>query len=137
MSPLQYRRLVRASAIYDLIATASFVTPWTFALTHQMFSQLGPMPAFEPMHVLFANLLGSIVVVWSVLRVRNPDPVYGLYDTAARALFFTWQLYYLLAMNGTPLVWLFVGPEFAFGLAQGWGYWRLRQAEKSISSARA
>ncbi len=30
----QYRRLVRGSAWYDLIVTAAFVTPWTFAALH-------------------------------------------------------------------------------------------------------
>ncbi len=117
-----YRRWVRASAAYDLIATAAFATPWTFLLVHQALGRFTPLPPFEPLHVLFANMLGSIVVVWSVLRLRHPEPIYGLYDAVARLLFFSWQLYYLLAMNGVAIVWLFAVPELGFGLLQAGGY---------------
>jgi hypothetical protein len=121
-----YLRLVRASAIYDLAVTAGFATPWTFAMVHQLLGQISPMPAFEPMHVLFANLLGSLVVVWSLLRIWQPRPVFGLADAAARGLFFTWQMYYLLAMHGVPIVWAFAAFEFLFGVTQAYGYWRQR-----------
>lgn len=30
----QYRQVVRGSAWYDLIVTAAFVTPWSFAALH-------------------------------------------------------------------------------------------------------
>ena len=122
-----YRRLVRTSAIYDLVATAAFATPWTFELVHKLLGQISSLPPFEPLHVLIANLLGSIVVVWSVLRIRNPQPVFGLFDSVARGLFFTWQLYYLVVMNGAPIVWFFAGPEFVFGLSQAYGYWLLHK----------
>lgn len=127
MLSVYYRRLVRTSAIYDLIATTAFATPWTFQLVHRLLGQFSPLPAFEPLHVLIANLLGSIVVVWSVLRVWNPQPVFGLFDAVARGLFFTWQVYYLLAMDGAAVVWFFAAFEFAFGVAQGYGYWLLHK----------
>src|SRR5471030_3501939 len=83
----QYRRLVRGSAWYDLIVTAAFATPWSFAALHGVLSSAsqalnlpGELPAFEPMHMLMANLLGSIVCVWAVLRIRDPQQVYGRYD---------------------------------------------------------
>lgn len=122
-----YRRLVRSSAVYDLLATVAFATPWTFQIVHPLLSKLSPLPPFEPLHVLFANLLGSLVVAWAVLRIRNPRPVYGLYDSVTRGLFFTWQMYYLLAMNGAPIVWLFAIPELVLGLVQSYGYWVLRR----------
>lgn len=68
----QYRNVVRGSAWYDLIVTAAFVTPWSFALVHQLLTALnwpGELPAFEPLHMLMANLLGSVVCVWAVLRI--------------------------------------------------------------------
>ncbi|MBW7566711.1 hypothetical protein KIF53_12225 [Chromobacterium subtsugae] len=130
----QYLRLVRLSAIYDLIATAAFATPWTFAVVHALLGKISPLPAFAPIHVLFANLLGSVVVVWSVLRLRRPEAEFGLYDAFARGLFFAWQLYYLLAMDGVAIVWGFAAMEAAFGLAQGYGYWLLRQAESGKPS---
>jgi len=127
MLDTNYRRLVRTSAIYDVISTAAFATPWTFAVTHQLLSSLSPLPPFEPLHVLFANMLGSIVLVWSVLRIWNPKPIYGLFDSFGRGLFFTWQIYYLLAMDGAPIVWLFAVPELLFGIAQTYGYWLLHK----------
>lgn len=125
----RYRSLVRASALYDLVATAAFATPWTFAIVHRMLSSLSPLPDFQPLHVLFANLLGSIVIVWSIIRLRDPQAIYGFYDSIARGLFAVWQLYYLLAMHGSPIVWSFAFFEIAFGVTQGYGYWLYRKIE--------
>ena len=75
------------------------------------------LPAFEPFHVLMCCLLGSIVLVWSALRVRDPQQRFGRYDAAARLLFSTWMGWALLA-TGAPVLWLFLLPEFAWGLAQ-------------------
>lgn len=79
-STAQYRQLVRASGWYDLIVTAAFVTPWSFLALHglmQQWSQAlnlpGELPPFAPMHLLMVNLMGSIVCVWSVLRIRDPQ----------------------------------------------------------------
>jgi hypothetical protein len=129
----RYKQLVRASAIYDLVVTAGFATPWTFHIVHQLLGTIFPLPAFEPIHVLFANLLGSIVVVWAVLRIRDPQPIFGLFDSFARGLFFIWQMYYLIAMDGSPIIWVFAAFEFAFGAAQAYGY-SLTRAKNSGTS---
>lgn len=91
-----YRQLVRASGWYDLIVTAAFVTPWSFFLLHgalsnisQTFNLPGKLPPFAPIHLLMANLLGSIVCVWAVLRIRDPQRVFGRYDAVGRLLFAT------------------------------------------------
>ncbi|MDX9666714.1 hypothetical protein QMK50_17235 [Pseudomonas sp. P5_152] len=123
-TPEQYRRLVRSSAWYDLIVMAAFVTPWSFTALHGLLSGLsqaldlpGELPAFAPAHMLMANLLGSIVCVWSVLRIRDPQAVYGRYDAAGRFLFATWQAYALL-QGATGLLVLFLVFELAWGIAQ-------------------
>ena len=120
----QYRRLVKGSAWYDLIVTAAFVTPWSFAALHgvllsvsQALNLSGELPPFEPMHMLMANLLGSIVCVWAVLRIRDPQQVYGRYDAVGRFLFSTWLLYALLHGASSLLV-IFLVFELAWGLAQ-------------------
>lgn len=118
-----YLRLVRASAWYDLVVTAGFATPWTYVLLHGALSRLGAasglgaLPAVDPIQTLYANLMGSVVVVWALLRVVRPQPVYGLFDGIARALFASWQAYALLH-GGTRLLWVFLAAEVAFGLAQ-------------------
>jgi len=119
-----YLRVVRASAWYDLVATAGFATPWTFAAIFSGLNSLSGVlgisarfPAFAPAHVLMANLLGSIVIVWAILRLREPRVLYGHYDAASRFLFATWQLY-ALAHGAHPLIWGFFIVEVAFGVVQ-------------------
>ncbi|MCF4998681.1 hypothetical protein GIW70_18560 [Pseudomonas syringae] len=120
----QYQRLVRGSAWYDLIVTAAFATPWSFALLHGVLTATshglnlpGELPAFSPMHMLMANLLGSLVCVWAVLRIRDPQAVYGRYDAVARFLFAAWQVYALLHGASALLV-VFLFSELAWGVAQ-------------------
>jgi hypothetical protein len=120
----QYRRLVRGSAWYDLIVTAAFATPWSFAALHavmvsvsQAFDLPGSLPPFEPVHMLMANLLGSIVCVWAVLRIRDPQLIYGRYDAVGRFLFAAWQAY-ALAHGASSLLVIFLFFELAWGIAQ-------------------
>jgi hypothetical protein len=124
MEPSSYLRVVRASAWYDLVTTIGFVTPWTFAAFLAGMDALSGLlgmpqrvPAFEPAHMLMVNLLGSLVVVWAVLRLRGTQVTYGRYDAVARFLFATWQLY-ALAHGAHPLIWAFVVFEILFGVAE-------------------
>lgn len=125
-SNAQYRQLVRASGWYDLIVAAAFVTPWSFLALHgllqslaQHFNLPGELPPFEPVHMLMANLMGSIVCVWSVLRIRDPQRAFGRYDAAGRLLFASWQLY-ALTQGATALIGVFLVLELAWAVAQLW-----------------
>lgn len=120
-----YLRIVRASAFYDIVITAPLATPWTLAWVHSLTSslnqQLGgaPLPAFEAFHLFIGGLLGSIVVVWSLLRLRHADRRLGRYDGAGRFLFSSWMAW-TLAATGAPVLWLLLVPEFAWGVVQWW-----------------
>lgn len=121
-----YRRLVRASGWYDLVVTAAFVTPWSLMALHGLLGQLsaqwglsGDLPAFAPMHILMANLMGSIVCVWSVLRIRDPQRQFGRYDAAGRLLFASWQAY-ALTQGASQLVWGTLVLELVWALLQLW-----------------
>ncbi|MEN2397763.1 hypothetical protein [Pseudomonas halotolerans] len=121
---MQYRQVVRGSAWYDLIVSAVLATPWSFAALHgvlmsltQLFDLPGELPPFAPAHVLMANLLGSIVCVWSVLRIRDPQPLYGRYDAAGRFLFAAWMLYALLH-GASAVLWVFLFLEVVWGVMQ-------------------
>ncbi|WP_030412709.1 hypothetical protein [Streptomyces sp. NRRL S-1448] len=128
-----YLRVVRASAWYDLVVTAGFATPWTYALVHGALSSwggalgLGAMPTREPLQTLYANLMGSVVVVWALLRVVRPLPVHGLFDAAARTLFASWQAY-ALAHGAPRVLWPFFVVEVAFGVVQLVPWWHHRRA---------
>ena len=123
LSVSAFRRVVRASAIYDVLMIAPFTTPWTFLLLREHLSALNvgfggvPLPDFGPFHLLISSLLGSVVLVWSVLRILDPQPRFGRFDAAARYLFSTWMAWALL-VTGQPLLWLFLVPELVWGLAQ-------------------
>jgi hypothetical protein len=118
-----FTRIVRASAWYDLLLTAPFATPWTFALAREHLAALNtalggaPLPPFGPLHVLFACLMGTVVLLWSVLRIADPQPRFGRYDGAGRFGFALWMAW-TLAATGMPVLWLFIVPELAWGMAQ-------------------
>nr|BEK70931.1 hypothetical protein KPHV_81580 [Kitasatospora purpeofusca] len=118
-----YLRVVRASAWYDLAVTAGFATPWTYTLVHGALSSLGDslgwglLPALDPWQTLYANLMGSVVIVWAALRILRPLPLHGLLDGVARVLFSSWMAY-ALAHGAPRILWPFLVVEAAWGIAQ-------------------
>lgn len=118
-----FLHVVRASAWYDLAVTAGFVTPWTYTLVHDALSSLGDalgwgvLPELDPWQTLYANLMGSVVVVWATLRIVRPLPVHGLFDGIARILFSAWMAY-ALAHGASRILWLFFTVEVAWGIVQ-------------------
>ena len=119
----RYLQVVRASAAYDLVVTAPFATPWTLAWLHAGLQQLAaalgvaPLPALDPLHVLFANLLGIVVVAWSLVRLRRPTVELGRFDAGARLGFALAQCF-ALVHGASPLVAGFTAFELAFFVAQ-------------------
>lgn len=116
--------IVRASAVYDLIMTIGFMTPWTASLVLKGFAALSaalalerPVPTFDVNSMLFVNLLGSIVTVWSCWRLMHPSRRVGIYDACARALFALWQLY-AVAHGASVLILGFTVFEVLFAIAQ-------------------
>lgn len=126
METRSYLRIVRASAWYDLVTAIGFVTPWTFALFLAGMDGLSAMlglpervPPFGPAPMLMVNLLGSLILVWAILRLCDTQVKYGRYNAAARLLYATWQVY-ALAHGAHPLIWVFVVFEVLFGVAEAW-----------------
>jgi choline-glycine betaine transporter len=124
ISHAHYLRTVRASAWYDLVVTIGFATPWTFALVHhgltwvvQTLELPGTFPAFETAHMLMANLLGSVVTVWAIVRIRHAQLHLGRYDAAARFLFAAWQIY-AVAQGANVIILGFTVAEVIFGVLQ-------------------
>jgi hypothetical protein len=119
------RRVVWFSALYDLLVTWPFATPWTarwlshqLAALHASWGFTGSPPSLDdPTALLFANMMGSIVVIWSVLRLHSPTAENGLADACGRALFSSWQLF-ALTHGGSLIVLPFFIAEVAWGLAQ-------------------
>ena len=77
------------------------------------------LPPLDAMHVLLANLLGSVVVVWSVARIVAPSLLLGRLDGVARLLFAAWQIY-AVAHGANAIVLGFTAFELLFGVLQWW-----------------
>ena len=135
---LSYLRLARASALYDVVQIVPFATPWTCALLLDRLSALNlwlggaPLPPFAPLHLLLATLLGTLVLLWCAVRLKEPSLRLGRVDGAGRLLFAFW-IAWAMCKADLPVLWLFLAPELLWGVAQ---WWPVDQASGS-STARA
>lgn len=124
MKQPQYLSIVRGSAWYDLLVTWPFATPWTFVWLYSSMAALaqslglpGTVHPLDATHVMFANLLGSVVVVWSLARVLSPSVQFGRLDGVARFLFAAWQVNAFLS-GASAIVLGFTFFELIFGVLQ-------------------
>ncbi len=122
----RYLAIVRASGWYDLLVTWPFALPWTFAWLYGALAWLsatlglpGTLHPLDGTHMLLANLLGSVVVVWSIARIAAPSVLLGRLDGVARVLFATWQVY-AVAQGASAIVLGFTAFELFFGVLQWW-----------------
>ena len=122
----RYLRIVRASGWYDLLVTWPFALPWTFAWLYAQLNLLaralalpGTLHPLDTTHMLLANLLGSVVVVWSLARIVAPTVLLGRLDGVARFLFAAWQIY-AVAHGANAIVLGFTAFELLFGVLQWW-----------------
>ncbi|SMR83437.1 hypothetical protein SAMN04488030_3356 [Aliiroseovarius halocynthiae] len=116
-------RIYRASAWYDLIVTAPLAIYPGFLLVfwalNQLHGALGieALPPFTALGVMFANFTGSVVIVWSLVRLRWDDVRLARYDAAARWLFSAAMLV-ALWHGASPILVPVVIIEIAFGVLQ-------------------
>ena len=123
-SESRYKSIVKASAWYDLLVILPFTTPWTLDILYSILKHLhdywqfsGELHSLNATHYLFANLLGAVVLVWSLLRLLQPGIVPGRLDAVARCLFCLWQIY-AWQHGVSTLILFFTFFEFSFGIAQ-------------------
>lgn len=120
-------RVLRAGAIYDLVVTIPFATPFTaramLAVLGKVHDVLGlggeGMPTFAPLHLMFVSFFGTIVTLWSILRATSRARIVHVLDTGGRALFSAWMGFALLG-GASHTVGLFFALEVAFFVAQAW-----------------
>ncbi|MEV6713415.1 hypothetical protein AB0M48_15400 [Lentzea sp. NPDC051208] len=102
----------KAGALYDLVASIAFVTPWTGALVLDL---LGTTHSKQTL--LFSTLFGTVVVMWSIVRWLRPERLLIAADTAGRALFSVWFAW-ALWQGLTPALAGFLALELFWGAAQ-------------------
>ena len=93
----------------------------------------GTVHPLDATHVMFANLLGSVVVVWSLARLLSPSVRLGRLDGVARFLFAAWQINAYVS-GASAIVLGFTAFEVAFGVLQFLPVAEPAQAQGSIDS---
>lgn len=123
MSPTAFHRLYRISSWYDLLITWPYMTPFTLGLFWSALNSahaatgLAPLPELNTYAVLFANFFGSVVIIWSVVRLRLNNPQLARYDAIGRGLFSAWMLN-AVSNGASPLIWGFLVIELTFAVLQ-------------------
>lgn len=120
-----YTSIIKASGIYDILVMIPFALPGVVELTimyishiHNSLSLAGSIPEFSSFHFLFINIMAIVSIVWAVIRVKTPIPLFAWYDTAARTLIASTMLVYLVSYQVTEILWLFFVAEVAWAAFQ-------------------
>lgn len=124
--PAISRRTIFLGAAYDILVTAGFATPWTAAFVLRTLSQMhtyfgfaGTAPFIvDSVTMLFVNLLGTIVLTWSILRLFRPTLLNGAFDCATRLVFALW-MYFAMQAGVTTIIWALLLGELIWFLLQG------------------
>ena len=118
-------RLLRAGAIYDLLVTIPFATPftaaWMLTVLGKAHDALGlggaPLPAFGASHLMFVSFFGTNKRAHRAWRDRAR--VVHVLDTCGRAFFSAWMAWALLH-GASHTVAVFLVLEVGFFVAQAW-----------------
>lgn len=119
LSQTTFHRLYRLSAWYDLAMSAPFALAPTAALLWSGLGALGLVPAaaLDAHAMLFANFFGSIVTLWSILRLRLNQPALARWDAMGR-LSFSLAMATALAQGGSPALIPILAAEMAWAVLQ-------------------
>jgi hypothetical protein len=120
-------KLIRGVAIYDIVATAGLAVPGLSALTLGLFRQLhvslglaGDFPEFAPMHHMFVNCVGIVVIAFSLIRIRTPVRFPTLCDSGARLAVAATILFHTYVGGMSPVFLVFVFSELVGLLINLW-----------------
>jgi hypothetical protein len=130
----------RVGAVYDIVVTAGFSTPWTATLllgliahVHDLLGLSGDdTPHFATPHLLYVALFGIVVTMWGVVRTIWPVPLLIAADTVGRAAFALTFIWALTAGHSTVLVG-FLALELVFLVAQGLGVRKALLADRAAA----
>lgn len=76
------------------------------------------MPAFEPIHMVFVNMLGVLVAVWVAARLLHPVGLMAMIDAVGRTAVALLLAYVIVVQAAPPVLWLFVFTEGIGAVAQ-------------------
>lgn len=123
LSQPTFHRIFRASAFYDLVVSAPFALApgvWAIwaglnALTNAM--GLQPLPPLDSHGMMFANFFGSIVTLWSLLRLKLNADWLARWDAMGRVSFSV-AMMVALTHGASPVLWPMLVLEILWGILQ-------------------
>ena len=117
--------IIRASGIYDVVLLLPFAVPvaasWIIkklGVINDLLSLPGTIPELSPFALLFVNMMATLAIMYSVLRIRQPNRLYGGYDVVARLLMATLIFIYLIAFEIAAVMWGFLIVEIMWAILQ-------------------
>jgi hypothetical protein len=117
-------RIIRGFAWLDLAVTFPFALPyvanWLIALIYRIDIHLGlgsPLPYFDPVSMMFVNIMGILGVIWALARIGTPTEELARLDGLGR-LVVAALIIHAITWGATPVLWLFVATELAGSAAQ-------------------
>ncbi|MCE9650713.1 MAG: hypothetical protein K8R18_13920 [Parvibaculum sp.] len=117
-------QIIRAFAWLDFTVTLPFALPyvshWLIALIYRVDMHLGfasPLPSFDPVSLMFVNIMGVLGVVWALARIGNPTEDLARLDGLGR-LVVAALIIHAITWGATPVLWAFVATELAGSAAQ-------------------
>jgi hypothetical protein len=132
-------RFGRAGAIYDLVVTVAFATPWTAVimldLQRWLHTGLGAagtqLPEFGPVQMLFMNMAGTAVTMWAIARILHPVPALIAIDTFIGRVGFSVWMIVALASGASAVIAVFLVLEVGWAMLQGAGLLAERRARRT------
>ena len=117
-------RIIRAFAWADFAVTLPFALPyvshWLIGLIYHIDARLGfdsPVPGFDPVSLMFVNIMGVLGVVWALARIGTPSEELARLDGLGR-LVVAALIIHAITWGATPVLWAFVATELAGSAAQ-------------------
>ncbi|MDO8288980.1 MAG: hypothetical protein Q7T44_07155 [Parvibaculum sp.] len=117
-------QLIRAVAWVDLAITLPFVQPtiayWLIGYIYhldQQWMMLSIIPHFDPLTLMFVNIMGVLGVVWAIARLKSPTEDLARIDALARIIVAA-LIIHAITWGATPILWLFVATEVLGSAAQ-------------------
>lgn len=74
-------------------------------------------PSFDPVALMFVNIMGVLGVIWAIARLTNPTEELARLDALGRMVVAA-LIIHAITWGATPVLWLFVMTELAGSVAQ-------------------
>ena len=123
LSPHHFHRIFRLSAFYDIALSSPFATVpgvaavwWGLGALSQPLG-LAPLSPLDAHGMMFANFFGSIVTLWSLLRLKLDLAWLARWDAVGR-LAFSLGMALALAQGASPLLWPMLVLEMLWAVLQ-------------------